>query len=127
MYNAVKRRHSSTRVKFSRAQNRHVTNSTYTQIEETVVISSLDDGPNVDVLHTADLCGTCHKGQGKRSARWVQCGECKSWYHISCAGVSVHQYENLEAMKENADWTCKVCKNRDKKETNHFRGNGTRQ
>ncbi len=31
-----------------------------------------------------DICNVCKKGQGQRSARWVACGDCDKWYHISC-------------------------------------------
>ncbi len=62
-----------------------------------------------------DICGHCRKGQGCRSARWVECAECLTWYHISCAGVNVKQFEAIS--NSESEWICKKCKNDGQMET----------
>ena len=68
-----------------------------------------------------DICGSCHKGQGNRKARWIECDACSTWYHISCVGVSVLQYDHIEASGENGKWFCKTCKNHGQMDPNRLK------
>eukprot|EP00794_Sanderia_malayensis_P004395 gene4395-4983_t len=62
-----------------------------------------------------DVCGTCKKGQGKRAAKWIQCTKCSVWYHISCAGVSTRQYNQ---MNDSTEWSCKQCRRNGRMDNN---------
>ena len=33
----------------------------------------------------SDLCAACNSG-GKES--WIQCNECKDWFHFDCCGLT---------------------------------------
>ena len=65
-----------------------------------------------------DLCGICNKGDGNRTARWVECGKCNIWFHISCAKVSIKQYDVIG--KESTEWICLKCKKTGKMDRSKF-------
>ena len=81
-----------------------------TQIEEYIKSERLksDKVEGNPVTPESDLCGICKKGDGKRTSRWVECGKCQVWFHISCVNVSVKQYDTIS--KESTEWTCQKCK-----------------
>ena len=68
-----------------------------------------------------DNCGICHTGQGNRKARWIQCDSFSTWYYISCVGVSVKQYEHIEASWENGEWNCQKCKSHGRMDPNRLK------
>ena len=77
---------------------------------ETARLRSEQSDVNRNGVPDENSCGRCHKGQGNRRARWIQCDECTVWFHISCVGVSVQQYEHLGAPSNTDKWYCKGCR-----------------
>ncbi len=71
-------------------------------------------------LSDPEVCGACHKKQGNRSARWVSCGNCEKWYHISCVGVNVRQYNDIETSDGSVEWLCKACKRQGRMDIKKF-------
>ena len=53
------------------------------------------------------ICGVC--SESLRNQNSVGCdGQCKKWFHASCAGVDNQHFKALQEDKD-LEWTCSTC------------------
>ena len=51
-------------------------------------------------------CAVCTKSVGINQ-RGIFCDACHRWVHISCAGIDIHEYQNLSV--DDSVWFCTLC------------------
>ena len=67
----------------------------------------VNPGPNIDQSVPLDPCGVCDANVDDHH-KALLCDDCQAWYHNSCTGISIEQYDDL-LNYSNFSWKCVLC------------------
>lgn len=54
------------------------------------------------------LCQRCYEDDDYDS-KMMECGQCKSWVHAKCEGLSDEKYQVLSFLPESVEYVCRMC------------------
>ena len=74
--------------------------------------SKNSSNPGPHRVEKDSVCKGCHLENSPlkhvtNKHKWIECNKCKTWWHINCAGVLLHDSEKFE--QYNIGYTCAVC------------------
>lgn len=84
-------------------QKQSNTNNSKTPIDPSVSSDSDSDSE----LKPYEICIGCGKGKIAKPTDWIECDNCRNWWHCSCANISKKDAQKLN--KYNIKFCCAFC------------------